>query len=719
MVNALQEGLAHSGQLVSATVTHQAEVTTHIHPADSLPSQGEAMSSVMRLEKRDVGIPVGDDGRIGDAIDAKKVVMVRTQKPVYQEGDLIDDKPLSRASPTEDEQHEENGKWQGAKDEKVQSTQPATSSMMQLNEIDRLRLYSRQVDTPVLVLSVLLAFFVGILMATCFFLVFKDQGRSKDSAANDFTQILSGSQTANDFSQMMSSAPSMAHMPSMAHITSAPSMVGEIVANRSTMMAESMQSLLSTTFTPEAARHLSDEDKQDSDGEDDYDFETVNREFKKRHHWQWCNEEQISKMGILTQAPTKPYQKHYRTDVTPIRKAVEDLLTRNKVDFTEFNFAQDYDKLAGILHRAEGYFMSADENQGQILFMVETVRLRIKVGDLILIQKSGSTILGANTGLPGIPKAGNESPAGAAERMWREWFHLPQNSAVFVEDKAETNEIPKGMRGLRCVENAFLIDVQVTTEDPAVLKKLGLPDFSAFETSAQEDDTGPSEDAKFEWMTQGQCRSNGIEINGYDTLSDILDSRRSSGLNEGDEASRISKLKNFLTEAGINLELWTDQSSGTRLQSLLSEMTSGRCYITKTGSGMPQRCVNVVALRLMSPDRHFMLVDKLRTHTTTGAEERSPQLPGSKKKHQESLESSALRILSDQLHLTAEDVVIANNASTWEYFEYTEPSQRYNGLLTKYQKYFVDITLDDNAQLLKQVCLEEKMLHGGFQNFAF
>jgi len=271
----------------------------------------------------------------------------------------------------------------------------------------------------------------------------------------------------------------------------------------------------------------------------------------------------------------------------------------------------------------------------------------------------------------------------------------------------EQSEISDGINGLRCVETAFLIDVNILTEDPIILKKLGLPEFDAFVASphtAGHDDTN----ANFEWMTKVQCNSSGIVITDYDTLNKISDSRIAGLDTEENEASRIEKLSTFLKDAGVDIESWSQHSHGNRIQSLAKELSTGKCYITKTGSGLPQRCVNVVALRLLSPDRRYMLVDKMRIHTTTGAEEPSPQLPGAKKDYQETLVSAALRICDRQLHFTEDNVEIGYDATNWEYFEYTEPSQRYTGLLTKYQKFFMDITLDDSPKLIKQVGLTQK-----------
>lgn len=256
----------------------------------------------------------------------------------------------------------------------------------------------------------------------------------------------------------------------------------------------------------------------------------------------------------------------------------------------------------------------------------------------------------------------------------------------------------------------MFIDVQIRTQDPTILKKLGLPNFDAFATTSLEDAPSDSNTAKFQWMNKDQCDSAGIVIKDYDTLTSVLDSRYASFIQEQSEDQRIQQLCSFLTDAGIDVESWKRRSSDKLqlIHSLDKELMAGKCYITKTGHGVPQRCVNVVAVRLLSPNRKLMLVDKMRTHITTGVEDRAPQLPGSKRVHQENLISAAKRILLDQLQLIEEYVDIGSNVRTWEFFEYTEKSNRYNGLLTQYQKFFIDVTLKDNCQILQKFGLERR-----------
>jgi len=166
-------------------------------------------------------------------------------------------------------------------------------------------------------------------------------------------------------------------------------------------------------------------------------------------------------------------------------------------------------------------------------------------------------------------------------------------------------------------------------------------------------------------------------------------------------------------DAGVDPATWDKRKVDehkTKLAALAKELMSGKCALTKTSRGL-QRCVNVVAARLWSPDSKLTLVEKGRKCPDTN-EEWNPQLPTVKKENNESLMDASLRICSQQLRFAEDDVEFPNE-SAWEYFDYTEPSSRYTGLTTMYQKFFVDVVLEDEDELLKRVGLEGRLEAGG------
>jgi len=261
-----------------------------------------------------------------------------------------------------------------------------------------------------------------------------------------------------------------------------------------------------------------------------------------------------------------------------------------------------------------------------------------------------------------------------------------------------------GYKGLLCVERRHTIDVKLTTQDPDILSKIGLPRNSDFSiTDPQDEEAGSELVRKFKWMTTDECKADGVVLGDFESASSIDLRSDAPGADKQDPQER---LRRFLLDAGFDPGIsWGHRQSGegsSKLAALTKELLSGKCLLTKTSKGL-QRCVSVVAARLWSPNRKLMLVEKGRKIDNN--EERKAQLPAAKKDNNESLMDASLRICEQQLHFTEDDVEFPSE-SAWEYFEYTEESSRYTGILTTYQKFFVDIVLEDDDDLVKRVCLK-------------
>jgi len=322
--------------------------------------------------------------------------------------------------------------------------------------------------------------------------------------------------------------------------------------------------------------------------------------------------------------------------------------------------------------------------------MLETVRLRWTFEGHVLVQMQDRTLLGEKSGLPGIEKRGNESPTQAAMRMWNVLFKLPVDMALFVEDSMDDKEI-KGYAGLRCVERRHFIEVKLVAPDHNALSQVGLPsheDFSAMEP--QDEHSGGEALRKFRWVQADACRGMWSES---DTVSS-MDFRANASASQ-------EKLKRFLVEAGVDLKAWEGSSRGDKTSMLTKEVSQGQSSLTKTSCGI-QRCTNVVVLRVWSPDRKLMLVNKGSKYPS-GEKEWNARLPGLKKEGEESLKDAVLRKCEHQLRFSEDDIYFPNE-SAWEYFDYTETSSRYN-FPTKYQKFFVDVVLEDDDDLWERVRL--------------
>lgn len=465
----------------------------------------------------------------------------------------------------------------------------------------------------------------------------------------------------------------------------------------------SLMQFIGGSFSRGAVDESEDEDLDELVNK--FDFEVHDSLVHKTRRWQWCNAKQIQQMGLLTQAPTKSYQGYKRLDVSATENAVETLLSEAKVDFTQFNMKRHAESVLWRMLRGEAFFMA--DGASKVLFMVETVRLRCVVGGRVLIQQRDRTFLGSATALPGIEKPGSESPAATARRMWLTIFKMAADTANFVEDSQDDRELV-GYKGLLCVERRHTIDVKVTTQDHAILSKIGLPDKSDFSIAdPQDEEAGAELVRKFKWMTTDQCKADGVVLGDFESASSIDLRNDPPGADKQDPQERLRK---FLLGAGFDPGIsWGHRGSAgspegnAKLAALTKELLTGKCLLTKNSQGL-QRCVSVVAARLWSPNRKLMLVEKGRK--VDSKEEWKAQLPAAKKDNNESLMDASLRICEQQLHFTEDDVEFPSE-SAWEYFEYTEESSRYTGILTTYQKFFVDIVLEDDEDLVKRVCLKD------------
>lgn len=428
------------------------------------------------------------------------------------------------------------------------------------------------------------------------------------------------------------------------------------------------------------------------------------------YRWRWCTPDQMTqRMHLNFQAPTQPFEGYERIDVPPTSKDVEDVLSASNVDSKIFDLQTDGQNLLWKLLRAEAYFMVIDGGlpSQKILVMMETVRIRFTYAGCVLIQTHDDSLLGAKDNFPGHEKPNNLSPIAAAKQMWESILNLPPDIADFVADTTEDTRI-EGYRGLSCVERAFLVDVKLLHPvDTTAIKVVGLPKHQGFTTSSESDESVGGA-RHFKWMTLGDGdRVQDTKATKRLSLTDVesVSSLKLQSDQKDQKEGCKEKVRNFLDEAWVdmNSDHWKD---GSKVEALTEELALGKCSLANTSVGI-QRCVSVVCVRLWSPDRKWMVVEMGRKEPWSG-EEWTVQLPGSKKTNSESIEVVVTRLCEDQLGLTEDDISFGSE-STWEYFEYTQASNRYKGVRTKYQKYFVDVVLEDGEELLERLALSSRV----------
>jgi hypothetical protein len=271
---------------------------------------------------------------------------------------------------------------------------------------------------------------------------------------------------------------------------------------------------------------------------------------------------------------------------------------------------------------------------------------------------------------------------------------MADDSAEFIEDGIEDKEMKGGYNGIRCVERCHIMAVRLRGDSTDPFSQIGLPRHSAFASSAEEGEP----DKLFLWKKLDDCGDIGVRFAGNDHMGSL--NIRGSVMANASDSEHFEKIKDFLRAGGVDSDKWGEADSG-KMRRLCEEVRSGICVLEKTDRGV-QRCVNILMLRLWSPDERLLVQSKSPTDAA------ELQLPEIKKDIFESLTSAAVRLLQSRLLLTESNVRFEDEYN-WEYYDEIEPSKLYPGLWTKQQKFFVNaVLLDDDDNVLKRVGLPVK-----------
>jgi hypothetical protein len=312
-----------------------------------------------------------------------------------------------------------------------------------------------------------------------------------------------------------------------------------------------------------------------------------------------------------------------------------------------------------------------------------------------------------------LEKGATQAPLVAAADLWEQILKMPSEGVEFIEDLSEDVELA-GLAGITCVERMHVVAVRINSKPkrPGVksqepdrlgdehLKNVGLPEHSDFscDDALSHDEDGEVK-RKFKWMSLADWKSLNRDCD-YGVLSNASVDANDQPIIKGRKA--IDHLKSFLRkDRRINVEGMNNRG---KLQLLWSELNSGKCHLQHTAEGIT-RIVDVVCMRVWSPDGQLVLVDRGRQNVA-GDQEWKAQLPGLKKQNKESLAEVAEKILENPLQLHVNDVQFPHLEDTWQHCDHVENSARFDGLRTMYRQFFVDGILDDRKDLLQDLCLQ-------------
>jgi hypothetical protein len=267
--------------------------------------------------------------------------------------------------------------------------------------------------------------------------------------------------------------------------------------------------------------------------------------------------------------------------------------------------------------------------------------------------------------------------------------------ADFIEQSVEDLEFD-GFSGLRCVERRHLVVVKLRSLLPDVIQPIGLPAHTEFSCCEGKDML-----RHFRWLTTKQCKERGVKIDEKGVLVNLRADVRGKLL--ADQPNPMQALVDFLRQGGVEPDSWKDKGHGLRL--LLQELATGRCFLEHSSQGL-RRVVKIVSVRVWSPDHQLLLVDKGRQAAVSAKQVWRAQLPGREVDESEGLQEVALA-MCEIVKLGEDDVQFPDEHidGSCEFFDYVEPKSHFEGLVTKYQKFFVDAVLEEEDELIDRMGL--------------
>jgi hypothetical protein len=336
--------------------------------------------------------------------------------------------------------------------------------------------------------------------------------------------------------------------------------------------------------------------------------------------------------------------------------------------------------------------------------MMENVVMCFSHEDRFLVEKKGDE--DKDMELPSLAKIRGESPQICGQRFWTACLQMPAEAANFIEDGVEKTETDKLYPGLRTIHRNHLIIVDLLADDPTILGKIGLPVFETF--SAKSGAQGANNSTQFNWLTMECCVEKGLQLGEKRTKRLFKQARLCSAGNED-----ASDLQGFLTEYGVDTTPWTGKQATQTVEELLEELRMGECCLLDDGNKGVQRVLCVVTVRLWTPDEKYLLlqVGERKKGTNGDYEAKTMLLPGSTQRVRETIQECAQRVLTDQLDLHEDDATFQSEA-LWQYDEQVRETSKYPGLMTRYQKFYVDVRLNDDHWVLEKMRVIDSLRAG-------
>lgn len=292
--------------------------------------------------------------------------------------------------------------------------------------------------------------------------------------------------------------------------------------------------------------------------------------------------------------------------------------------------------------------------------------------------------------LPGIKRDPHETLWTAAQTTLKEIIDVGVNEVQLnfgytevFEEEADSLSYP----GMRTVYRKEILEGVLTTEDPEVLRRIGLEGCEEFTAVTPSTGSGRVSSTSFTWLTETECEERGVQ------LQAPTDGEYLSKLVQAPVGYEEEALKDYLEAHHVDISAFGKNHAKT-LGDLTSELIRGESVLMRQADGSIIRVVDVVLLQIRRPEFGLVLM-QVAEEFTDGKRENNRMLPGGKRRPDEHPFLAAQRIARSQLNVDPNYLKFDMDACAVS--EDSGDSLSYPGLRTLYRKRVLEGELDDAA----------------------
>lgn len=433
-------------------------------------------------------------------------------------------------------------------------------------------------------------------------------------------------------------------------------------------------------------------------------FSTEGPKKGEMSYWEWWDEAQLTEKNVLAtgSAPQNgenggSQAKGTLVDLSWTPAVVQDLLAKHMIDVSKFGKGQakTLDELCKEIIRGEANLMQDATEHKKLVRVVDVVLLRIRSS----ADKKGKFLIEAGEQyadgrkrttcrMPGTKQRPHESVKGTAQRILATILRMVDCDVRFrfsTKELFEEVQDSPSYPGMNTVYRKHIVEGIVCTKDQKVLERIGVPKGETWTCEGDRKDT-----KYWEWWTQKQCTEKNVKLNAAVAKATF------SGLVQAPIGFSEENVKDYLVKYNINLDAF-GQGSAKTLGQIAQEMSQGESCLMENSSGKVVRVTDVCVLRLSEQPPGKRILVETEQQYADGRRRTVNRLPGTKRRPNENIITTARRILATMLKIEEDEV----NMGQTELLEEEKDSPSYPGIMTVYRKHIVVANIGQAAQGLE------------------